>query len=45
MLNPIKRMVYIPKELVETELLESGYLALHLGKSKELKCLIQKKKY
>ena len=30
MLNSIKRTVYIPKELVETELLESGYLALAL---------------
>ena len=28
LLNPIKRTVYIPKELVGTELLESGYLAL-----------------
>ena len=28
LLNPIKRTVYIPKELVETELLESGYSAL-----------------
>ena len=28
MLNPIKRTVYIPKELVGTELLESGYSAL-----------------
>ena len=28
LLNPIKRTVYIPKELVGTELLESGYSAL-----------------
>ena len=28
LLNPVKRTVYIPKELVGTELLESGYSAL-----------------
>lgn len=28
LLNPIKRTVYIPKELVRTDLLESGYSAL-----------------
>ena len=28
MLNPIKRTVYIPKEFVGTDLLESGYSAL-----------------
>lgn len=28
MLNPVKRTVYIPKELMETDLLESGYSAL-----------------
>ena len=26
--NPVKRTIYIPKELVKTELLESGYSAL-----------------
>ena len=30
LLNPIKRTVYIPKELVGTDLLESGYSALTL---------------
>ena len=30
LLNPIKRTVYIPKELVGTDLLESGYSALAL---------------
>ena len=28
LLNPIKRTVYVPKELLGTELLESGYSAL-----------------
>ena len=28
LVNPIKRMVYIPKEFMETDLLESGYSAL-----------------